>query len=163
MLTLTQSIPDGQGLFAIDIERLTSSTYKFMPMGIAERYGLFAVALSTLFDSDFVVSNSPIASNYTSDVNNIQTFNFINQSKYFGYWDDRNGDEIPNPVDNYGWVKITRTISGLTASSSATAIGSGIIVGSLTQVPVPVPAALWLFGSGILGMASFSKKRKNEE
>lgn len=31
-----------------------------------------------------------------------------------------------------------------------------------TPAPVPVPAAVWLFGSGLLGLASFSHKKKAE-
>jgi hypothetical protein len=31
-----------------------------------------------------------------------------------------------------------------------------------TPAPVPVPAAVWLFGSGLLGLASFSRKKKVE-
>ena len=31
-----------------------------------------------------------------------------------------------------------------------------------TPAPVPVPAAVWLFGSGLLGLASFSRKKRAE-
>ena len=37
--------------------------------------------------------------------------------------------------------------------------GTGTITGTL--VPVPVPAAVWLFGSGMLGLVAVARRRKN--
>ena len=53
-LSLSQSIPPGQGLFAIDIETVTFSQYLFSYAGIAEYYKLFLVASGTRFDPAFV-------------------------------------------------------------------------------------------------------------
>jgi hypothetical protein len=30
---------------------------------------------------------------------------------------------------------------------------------TLTLTPVPVPAALWLFGSGVIGLAAVARRR----
>lgn len=142
LLTLTRSIPDNGGWFAIEIESLGSSQFRFSAAGIAEVYGLFTVAIGATFDPAFVLSNDPIVSNHPPfSLNSVQTFG-ANQSKFFGYWDDRNGNAAPDANDNYGWVQITRTPFGLEATSSATAVGGGIIVGATTQVPEPTPAAL---------------------
>lgn len=32
---------------------------------------------------------------------------------------------------------------------------------SFVNMPVPVPAALWLFGSGLLGLIGFARRKKN--
>jgi len=35
------------------------------------------------------------------------------------------------------------------------------LAGALAPMsPVPVPAAVWLFGSGLLGLAGFARRRK---
>ena len=152
-LTLSQSIPSGQGLFAIDIETVDPSQYHFSYAGIAEYYKFFAVAPGASIDPAFVLQNSPIVSNDNNPGSNTQTF-ALNQSKYFGYWDDRlNGNE-PDSNDNYGWVLLTRTSSGLVASSGATAIGGGIIVGTTNQLPEPTSTMLIA-----LGFLSISRRR----
>lgn len=144
-LPLSQSDANG-GVFLIDIETVTSSQYLFSYGGILERYELFLVASGTRFDPAFVLQNSPIVSNDNNPGSNTQIF-ALNQSKYFAYWDDRLNGGTPDSNDNYGWVLLTRTASGLAASSSATAIGGGIIAGTTTQVPEPASTMLMAFGS----------------
>ena len=39
-------------------------------------------------------------------------------------------------------------------------IASLLVRGGSTISPVPVPAAIWLFGTGIIGLIGFSKRRK---
>jgi len=146
-LILSQSIPDGQGAFIIDIETVTSSQYLFSYAGIAEYYKLFTMNPGTRLDAEFVLQNAPIVSNDNNPGSSSQTFSTLNQSKYFGYWDDRLNGGTPDSNDNYGWVQLTRTASGLVATSSATAIGGGIIVGTTTQVPEPTPTMLVAFGT----------------
>ena len=165
-LTLTQSIPPGQGLFAISIEPLGSSQFRFSYAGIAEEYGLYAVSFGTAFDPAFALSMVPLVSNNGIDPgSSVQLFN-LGQSIYFGYWDDRNFDSVPDSNDNYGWVLITRDAAGLVASSSATAIGGGIVVGSTVQIPEPASAALISFGAILLICsyeASCRQRRDNIE
>lgn len=151
-LALTQSIPDGQGLFAIEIATFTSSLFNFSYFGIAEEYGLFLVTVGTVFDPAYAIANDPIVSNNGIDPGSSAQQFTLNQSKYFGYWDDRLNGNVPDSTDNYGWVRITRTASGLVASSGATAIGGGIIVGTTTQVPEPASAVLLLGGSVLLAL-----------
>jgi hypothetical protein len=38
--------------------------------------------------------------------------------------------------------------------------GRGIIDPGTGVNPVPVPAAIWLFGTGLIGLVGFSKRRK---
>ncbi|NOX09279.1 MAG: peptidylprolyl isomerase [Gammaproteobacteria bacterium] len=35
-----------------------------------------------------------------------------------------------------------------------------VIVNSISVVPIPIPAAIWLFGSGLVGLIGFSRRRK---
>ena len=105
-LTLTKSIPSGAGLFAIQITPLSVSEFAFSFAGIAEEYALFAVVSGVVIDPAFVTSTTPIVSNNGIDPgNSLQVFSF-NQSKLFGYWDDRPlyGNGAPDSADNYGWV-----------------------------------------------------------
>ena len=81
-----------------------------------------------------LIYTQPALHEGNSSLSNTQMFT-LDQSKYFGYWDDRLNGDTPDRNDNYGWVLLTRTASGLVASSGATAIGGGIIVGTTTQVP----------------------------
>lgn len=73
-LTLSQSIPSGQGLFAIDIATVSSSQYLFSYAGIAEYYKLFSVSLGTRFDPAFVLQNNPIVANDNNPGSNTQFF-----------------------------------------------------------------------------------------
>jgi hypothetical protein len=142
ILRLTQSIPQGQGEFAIFLDPLNSSQVRFTYAGIAEVYALYATSVGTAFDPAFALSTVPLVTNSpTGPATNVELFN-VGQSAFFAYWDDRNFNASPDSNDNYGWVQLTRTASGLVATSSATAIGSGIIVGTVSQIPEPASAAL---------------------
>jgi hypothetical protein len=146
LLTLTKSIPSGQGLFAIQISSISSSEFYFHFWGIAEDYKLFVVDQGVLFESNYVLSNTPRISNVGEPIDNLQDFS-MNQVKYFGYWDDRQEfNHEPDSSDNYGWVSLIRSANGLEVQSGATSIGRGIFVGSLTQVPLPFPAGLFVSG-----------------
>ena len=153
VLTLTKSVGPGEGLFAISITDPSSggSGYTFDYFGIAEEYALFAVDFGTVIDPNFAASTTPLVSNNGVDPgSSLQTF-LIGESRYFGYWDERtlNDSATPNKFDNYGWVLIERTNSGLEVSSSATAIGGGIIAGTLISVPEPPAMMLLLLGIGL--------------
>ncbi|MEM9079374.1 MAG: hypothetical protein AAGC74_01640 [Verrucomicrobiota bacterium] len=62
-LTLTQSIPSGEGLFAISITTRGFGHYLFEFQGIAEEYALFQASPGLLFTPDFVSSTLPFVSN----------------------------------------------------------------------------------------------------
>lgn len=153
-LTLTNSINPSQGrygLFAIQITSNSASQFTFSSAGIAEVYALYDVSPGIAINPAFAVVTTPLVSNngiYPGS--SVQTF-LLGQSRYFAYWDDRFSDSgiaygIPDATDNYGWVVITRTVSGLRASSSATALGGGITAGTYIQIPEPSAGMLLLFG-----------------
>ena len=43
---------------------------------------------------------------------------------------------------------------------NVTGSAGGSYAGTLNLVPVPLPAATWLFGSGLLGLGAFARRRK---
>jgi hypothetical protein len=158
-LTLTNSINPSQGrygLFAIQISSGGGSQFAFSYAGIAEEYSLYSVTPGTTIDSSFAMSTAPLVSNNGVDPgSSVQTFS-LGQSTYFGYWDDRQFSGIdpgilntPDIYDDYGWVLLTRTAAGLQVSSSATALGGGIIAATLTQTPEPSISVLVLLGLGL--------------
>ena len=136
--------------FVIYVDAISPSSFEFKAASIAEEIGLYNVTLGTNFGPEFAFANNPIVSNNGVDPGiSSQAFS-LNQSKYFGYWDDRplNGN-LPDSDDNYGWVMITRTTSGLVASSGATAIGGGIVVGTTNQIPEPSASLLLALSLGV--------------
>jgi len=48
----------------------------------------------------------------------------------------------------------------LDASGFATELQADLGAGSIEVSPIPVPAAIWLFGTGLIGLIGFSKRRK---
>jgi hypothetical protein len=69
------------------------------------------------------------------------------------------------PIGLYGF-----TGNGSTATTQSYVLGTATFssTGTLTitgnsggTTPVPVPAALWLFGSGVLGLVGVSRRRKS--
>ena len=140
MLVTTNSNPAG-GLSVI-IDDLGGGSYEFTD-GILSFYGLYAAAPGLDFTPSYANSNSILVPGTS-----IQTFT-LNETKYFAYWeDDMMSTGTPVVEDNYGWVSLTHTVSGLSISNSATAIGGGIIVGTYTQIPEPSSVLLLMFGSG---------------
>jgi hypothetical protein len=158
-LTLTQSIPPGMGLFAINIEDLGSGDYRFSYAAIAEFYSLHNATFGLSFSANYVAANLPLVSNSPTGPF-FSILNFApNESKYLAYWDDRTPfDNTPGANDNYGWVRVTRTGNALVASESVTAIGGGIQVGTSTQIPEPSAMALLLVTS-VLVLAKGREKR----
>lgn len=167
-LTLTNSLQGRNGLFAIGITSNGGSEFTFSYLGIAEIYALYDVSPGVVIDPVFAAASTPLVSNDgVLPGSSVQTF-LPGQSRYYGYWDDRPFDSgiiygIPDVADNYGWVRITRTVSGLQVSGSATALGHGIIAGTFTQVPEPSTGLLLFLGLGFFALrlnARLSKTRQ---
>jgi len=150
-LTLTNSLQGRPGLFAIRITSNSPSQFTFSYSGIAEEYALYDVRPGVAIDPIFAAATLPLVSNNGVDPgSSVQTF-LPGQSRFYAYWDDRFFDTgaslgIPDITDNYGWVQITLTPWGLRASASATALGGGIVAGTLTQIPEPSVGVLSFLG-----------------
>ena len=148
ILHLTQSIPLGQGHFAIAIDNIGNNDFEFNYWSIAEYYSLHSVAYGAAFTPDYVQSdNNPVVWTVGTIIG--ETLNIpMDDSIILGYWDDRAAfDGIPTDSDNYGWVELQNTLSGLTLVGGATAIGGGIYAGTYTQIPEPSTIALICAGA----------------
>lgn len=147
-LRLTTSTLSG-GLVENRITNLGGGSFRFDYFGIAEHYAFFQVVGGTSFNPAYVLANTPFFANNAMPGFGTLTLSEGN-SVLLAYWDDR----MPplnagvETSDNFGWVRLTRTASGLVASESATAIGGGIIVGTTIQIPEP--------SSGMLILGSLS-------
>lgn len=65
------------------------------------------------------------------------------------------------PDVNYvGGLNISFQVSGTAAPGDAFT-SAQILSGDITNQPVPVPAAVWLFGSGLLGFTMVGRRRKS--
>jgi hypothetical protein len=72
--------------------------------------------------------------------------------------------EIPTPLSLDDFDSAELLIKGWDVVSPVSGDSWFSIVGVVTNLevaPVPVPAAIWLFGSGFIGLASFARRNKN--
>lgn len=148
-LHLTTTLSSTSGV----INRVTDlggGSFRFNPLGLAERYSFFQVAEGIAFNAVFVSANTPFFANFGLSRSGTLSL-ALGQSALLAYWDDRQkfpSTGLADDDDNYGWVRLTRIETGLTASSGATASGGGIIVGTTTQIPEPSPVALFMISVG---------------
>jgi hypothetical protein len=160
-ITLTQSIPSGFGWFWVTFDRVNVSFYQFDIMqndySIAEGTALFQVNAGTVFDATYVANHTPLFSNL-GPANWSFSLPF-NTSLYFAYWDQKlSASWPPTANDHYGWIQITNAPGGLVATSGATALSDGIIVGTLTQLPEP--SSRFLVGTGFALFALWRTRPK---
>lgn len=165
ILTLSQSIPSGQGLFAFAFSVNDSLDTVIEYRSIAERCSLFSVPVGVTFDASYVASHLPLVSNHNNPGSVTLPYLFPSPDMILAYWDDRadwsgsgpHGE--PDMSDFYGWLAVSFTekadLSGITwtAVDGATALGQGIVVGSYTQIPEPGNCGLVLAASAILFLA----------
>jgi len=67
--------------------------------------------------------------------------------------------DLPHLVDNSGNTVISLLFANIRLETRASTQGSTEI-SELTLSPIPVPAAVWLFGTALIGLVGFSKRRK---
>ncbi len=159
-LSLSQSIPTGQGALMITFNDLGSGTFGFNSFSniysTAEEFRLYQAPLGALFGANYVLNNPGLFSNAAPS--NWQLSIPLNSSLTIAYWDDRTlTPSTPTSEDLYGWVTLTNLQSGLVASSGATAIGGGIILG--TTIQVPEPGCVGLFGAGTAFLLTLQRTR----
>jgi hypothetical protein len=162
-LRLTQSTA-GFGLVYVSFNGVGADTFQFLTSqgnsySIAEEFRLFLAPPLTRFDAQYVNSHAPFFTNAAPAFWSLSIP--LNSSLYVAYWDDR--APVPSPADandNYGWVRLTNTASGLIADSGTTAIGGGIIVGTTTQVPEPSSTLLGVIGFVCVGLRRIRNQRR---
>ncbi len=142
VISLSQSPDDG--LFAIGIDELGADRIEFSYLGIAEEFALFQAFQGLELTPDYIDMTTPFISNNGIDPGSGSIELSLGQGALFGYWDELNTTQQPTSPGNFGWFNLTRTAAGLVISDGATAVGSGIIVGTTTPIPEPSPLGLML-------------------
>ena len=153
---LSQS--DTSGTFGFGVSELPDSQFSFTALLAAQLQSLYLVTPGQVVSVGFVNSTTPFVSNsgpFTGVLNLA-----VGESVFLGYFDDQNfnlgsSNSIPDITDNYGWLELGNTASGLQILDGATAIGfEGIVVGTTTAVPEPGSATL------VLGMVAATMLRR---
>jgi len=103
----------------------------FYLISVAENHSLWTITVTDQFGENYI--HETISNNTKTPV-------------YFGFLDTENG--ISSININSGWVGdgVTNYLIDNVSRSSISA--------------VPLPAAVWLFGSGLIGLASFARRKK---
>lgn len=141
ILSLNQSIPSGEGRFAVAITQINPVQFQFDYYGIAEEYALYLASPGSQLLPSFALTTTPFVTNTGAVGPGILTLS-IGQSVLLGYWDDRTFEGVADFGDNYGWVELFRTPTGLVELGGYTAVGTGIIAGTSTTIPEPTSVLL---------------------
>lgn len=155
---MASAYPGGpnSGFFVLSLSTLGAGQYQLGYYGIAEIYSVHEATSGMAFTPAYAAGDTPLLNNLDTP----GTYQFslgLGQSKLFAYWDDAHYPVSQPPpgalhdaidvYDAYGWFRLTRQVSGLAITDSATAMGDGIIVGTYTAVPEPTSFALGLLAA----------------
>ena len=147
---------DGNGNFSFGIGNLGGDQFGFGANGIAEPIALYVVEPGDLVDATFVQNTETLAANF-GDINPSSLPLAVGESVFLGYWDG-----LPGFGGNFGWLELSRSdrsagsLGDLEILGGATAIGSGIIVGTTTAVPEPTTT----MPLGLLAIAGLIHRRR---
>jgi hypothetical protein len=98
------------------------------------------------------------ASELVADIGSATPYSDVLQTGFYGY--DPSLEQGPAPMAataNSQGLDETTPFNGIRAYLD---IGSGNSMYVTAVSPVPVPAAVWLFGSGLIALAGFARRRK---
>lgn len=137
----------------VEVTNGTLGKFTFQYQGIAEAYCLFRVSAGTDFNASFVNSQTAFVNNWNSPGTGVLTL-APGQSEYLAYWDQGSGPPrlTAGDADLFGWAQVTNSGGNLVVTSSATADGGGIRVGTLQQIPEPGTVLLFVAGVAFSGM-----------
>ncbi|VGO19837.1 PEP-CTERM sorting domain-containing protein [Pontiella sulfatireligans] len=158
---LVAPTPNRQTGLGVQIGDLGAGNYEFSAGLIAFNYHIFLSSPGV----EFTPSSAEDWENALDTGFNTVTFS-MNETKYFSCWADMFGSpkpDEPDSSDDYGWVSLTYTGTGLAISDSATATSGGIIVGTDTQIPEPSSVLLITIGSGGILFYRRAKRRQQEQ
>ena len=161
---------DVQGLFGFGIEDLGNDQFQFGAFGIAEEYALYLASPGDVVGPALVNNTVPFASNFTSGPSPPLTL-AVGESVFFGYFDESDplnfdsGFSLAEGGVNFGWLELGRSarldssLGQLEILGGATAIGRGIIVGTITTVAIPEPGTFSFFAvAGTFAMVRRQKR-----
>jgi len=129
----------------VDMDQFGLMTPVNYSIGIGHAW--YAVGFGTLLTPAYASTHTPFADGVTSfSGSSIQTT--LDVPFYLGFWLDANISHSPELGDCFGWALLKRTTAGLTLVDNAIENqGTGIRVGTTTQVPEPGSFGLLLWSS----------------
>lgn len=141
--------------------------------------GTLNISSSSTVFGNMTINNAALSTNNDGSLHVLGTINFLtlgSSSSFFGDmvitagWDDSNSvtmfDFSPIAFDGSnhdGLFIIDGPLAGNLLEFHVTSSLLAIVDNPFpvySPVPVPVPAALWLFGSGLIGLAGFARRKK---
>ena len=133
----------------------------------AEVTGLFGVLFDGYFDTDSRGWSTISGGGYSDQDADVRAFETLFGSKStssgrlaYGYYSDEN--DITRLMGSRRTSSGESYIFGLNLSTVYTGAASSNVGSFLVRdlSPVPVPAAVWLFGTALIGLIGFGKRRK---
>lgn len=114
----------------------SGSSFTFSAQGIADAYSLFQVNYEDKFNVEFANTQTSFVNNWSNPGPSVLNL-ALGQSAYLAYWDQGSGPPrlIAQEQDVFGWAQLTNSNGILVVTESATALGGGIKVGTLQQIP----------------------------
>jgi hypothetical protein len=150
---LTQTAPPGNGMFLYQVTSQIPHNFTFSDMGIAEPNRLFLSEFGDRFDVLYLQSHPSFATNWNN--HGAGTFTLLpGESRYLAYWDLR----FFSDNDLFGWAHLTNIDGQLVVAASATAVGGGIVVGTLERIPEPSTGGI--LASAVVA-ATLRRSRRN--
>lgn len=151
---LTQTAPPGNGMFLYQVSTAIPNSFTFTYLGIAEANSLYLAVPGDQFDIVFVRTRPSFANNSNNPGSGILSL-LPGETRYLAYWDDR----FFAADDLFGWARLSNVGGEIRVEESATAVGGGIVVGTLTQIPEP---SGFMMAATALAMAAMRRTRRSQ-
>lgn len=136
----TENVVDGGGM---------SFSASISDGGIFNSGSFSITGTSGLYNSGTLLTGNLTELGYAN--NDSQVLEFL--------FDATGGDLLSFYDDSFGIGGIILSVSGYNDDNFNTSFSNTPYNGFATIAPVPVPAAVWLFGSGLLAMAGFARRK----
>jgi len=145
--TVSNGPTDGLSIYwdAADLNTITFSQAVINPLIAFYSVGQPTAPVTYTFDHDFILLSE--GKGYWSDYGS-------------GYHLTRTAPFVLTGQEGYGVIQFMGTFDELNFTLNTDENHHGFTVGLLDVASVPLPAAVWLFGSGLLGLIGFSKRKK---
>ena len=143
--SVIDNAPDTSDIIRVQLSGITNtltfSQAVYMPVMALVSVGQPAVAVSYDFDRSFALLS--------------EGRGFFGDGSWTQSGNSFTGNEAHGAIQFDGWV------SSISWTNDVPELWHGFTVGVTQVQPVPVPAAIWLFGSGLLGLSGIARRKKS--
>ena len=90
-----------------------------------------------------------------------QSFTLLSEGH--GHYGDGTLTQVGNTLTGYeghGAIQFDGWVSSISFTNNTNELWHGFTIGATAIQPVPVPAAVWLFGSGLIGLVGAARRKK---